>query len=118
MNIATRFKIARVLNTQKRINTLDFSLEQILEKLGHVGLSRIRSRSLQLGKVLTESSKNKATTSGALSSRFLWGLGLTAFLLRSLFGNGQGMLVMEHKGTLVGIPVVMKLCGVCCGPSA
>ena len=53
--------------------------------------------------MLTESSKTKATTSGAPSFRFLWGLGLTAFLLRSLFGNGQGMLVMEDKGTLVGI---------------
>ena len=84
--------------------------------LGHIGLGRIRSRSLHISKVLFKGSKTETAASIGIALGFL-GLGLrlqlsTSFYPGSLFGNGQRVLIMENKCTLAGIPIVMKLGGV------
>jgi hypothetical protein len=63
--------------------------------------------------VLSKGSKTKTTglsidiTFGFLG--FGLGLQLSTILARSLFGNSQrGMLIMENKCTLVGIPIIMR----------
>ena len=96
---------------QKRIDTLDFSLEQSLEELGHIGLSRIRSRSLHLGKVLGESSKTESAAVVVVVILRLLGLGfcLDIFLPRSLLGFSQRVFVMEDKCAFANIPIIMIL---------
>ncbi len=80
--------------------------------MSHIGLGRVRGRSLHLSKVLPKGSKTKTTVLGIDITLGLLGFGLglqlSTVLARSLFGNSQRMLIMENKCTLVGIPIVMR----------
>jgi hypothetical protein len=66
---------------QRCINDLDFSLEEELEDLGHIGLSRVRCFDFHPYKMLAKGGKTETTVSLILSLRFLGlGFGLSTFL--------------------------------------
>ena len=87
-------------------------------------LAWLGSEAEVLIKVLSKGSKTETAASIGIALGFLGlglglelglGLGLrlsTSFHPRSLFGNGQQVLIMENKCNLAGIPIVMKLGGV------
>ncbi len=112
---------------QWQIDALDFSLENILQEQGHIGLGRIRGQKFHLSKVLAKTCKANATLwvvivtfRGLTAIGRLLSLGLcgTFFLQATLFGYSQGMFVVKDKGTLVGAPSIMELGGVSSSPSA
>jgi hypothetical protein len=66
---------------QRRIAALDFSLEEELEDLGCIGLSRVRCFDFHLCKMLAKGGKTETAMSLILSLRFLGlGFGLSTFL--------------------------------------
>jgi hypothetical protein len=93
---------------QRRITALDFSPEEELEDLGHLGLSRVRCFDFHPCKVLAEGGKAETAVSHILSLRFLGlGFGLSTFLDTKLLGpkgaccGGQRYFCLSstHHGT-------------------